>query len=85
MRVQPPSRRLCDGLLGSGNGADSPICLQNHLSGPQRDTSRDFVRLAVLIGDHQCWHLLHIMACALRERAGAPEPQARMSFGCPQE
>lgn len=47
-----------DGLLGRGDGAGSPTCLQNHLNGLQRDTSKDSVRTAALDGDHQCQQLL---------------------------
>lgn len=85
LRAQPPSRVLCDGLVGRGGGAGSATCLQNHLSGPQRDTSKDFVRTGVLDGDHQCQPLLSVRRgpCTEGEYRG-PELQARASLACPQ-
>lgn len=82
--AQPPSRMLCGDLFGRGDGAGSATCLQNHLSGPQMDTSKDFVRTGVLDGD-QCQPLLSVRRglCTAGEYRG-PEPQARASFTCPQ-
>nr|BAC39329.1 unnamed protein product [Mus musculus] len=71
--------------LGRGDGVSTPICLQNHSNGPQRDTSKDSGRTAVLDGDRQCQRLLSIRHGLCTEgESGAPEPQARTSFGCPQ-